>query len=211
MTMKKMNIENPFFDFMGRVGDVMLLNLFFLIFSLPVVTAGASFAALYQSFADMEAGEFVSAFRSFSGAWKKHLKMGVKVWLCLFFAGAVLLFDITFLGGTKGGWAWRLVSAGVGCLLVLWEMVFAYVFPVMVKEGGSVRKLMRRSMFLAVSNLPYTIVMAVLNSGFLLCFAAGGTALALAAPVYLVFGFGLTAYVNTALLRRCVWPPAGVS
>ena len=30
--MKKLNVENPFFEFMGSIGDVMLVNLLFLIF-----------------------------------------------------------------------------------------------------------------------------------------------------------------------------------
>lgn len=204
--MKKMNIENPFFEFMGRVGDVMLLNLFFLIFSLPVFTAGASFAALYQSYDDMENGGFVSAFRSFYGAWKKHFRTGVKTWLCLLLTGIILLFDLIFLGSVGGRGIWKFISVGTGCLLVLWEMVFAYVFPVIVKQGGNVKEILRCSLVLAVSNLPYTVVMAVLNSGVLLCFAAGGSFLVLAAPIYLVFGFSLTVYADMALLRRCVWP-----
>lgn len=198
-----MNIENPFFDFMGRVGDVMLLNLFFLIFSLPVITMGASFAALYQSFEDMENGEFVSAFRNFTRAWKKYLKTGIGAGAVLFLTGALLLFDLSFLGGIKGNGTWGMVSIGVGCLTVIWEMVFGYVFPVMLTGEKRLKKLFGRSFLLAVRNLPVTIVMAFLNSGFIICFAAGGELLVLAAPVYLVFGFGLTVYADTLLLKRC--------
>ena len=47
--MKKLNVENPFFEFMGSIGDVMLVNLLFLVFSIPVVTIGASYAAMYET------------------------------------------------------------------------------------------------------------------------------------------------------------------
>ena len=91
---KKLSVENPFFDFMGRLGDIVLLNLLFLAFSLPAVTIGASFTALYQSLEEMAEGEFISAYRNFTSAFKKHVKTGVRVWLVLLVTGGVLLFDL---------------------------------------------------------------------------------------------------------------------
>lgn len=44
--MKKLNIDNPFFEAMGRFGDVIIVNLLFLLCSLPVVTLGASSSAM---------------------------------------------------------------------------------------------------------------------------------------------------------------------
>lgn len=37
--MKKLNIENPFFEFMGSIGDVMLVNILFLVcnYSEPLI------------------------------------------------------------------------------------------------------------------------------------------------------------------------------
>ena len=46
--MTKLKIDSPFFRWMGRLGDVAVLNLLWLLASLPVVTLGASTAALYQ-------------------------------------------------------------------------------------------------------------------------------------------------------------------
>ena len=40
--------ENPFIQFLVRVGDLMILNLLFLVCALPVVTLGASLTALHR-------------------------------------------------------------------------------------------------------------------------------------------------------------------
>lgn len=201
--MKKINVENPFFEFMGTLADLVLLNLMFLLCCLPVVTIGASLAALYQSCEDMAEGCFVSAFRNFSGAFKKNLKRSIKVWLIVLFTGCLLIFDLIFLGGA-GGSEWRLVGVGVGCLFVLWEMIFCYIFPVFIKKGGTAGEMVKGSLFLAVRNFPYTLAMAVLNVVPLACFLLGGRILAAVVPLYVIFGFGLTAFVNTFFLRRCV-------
>lgn len=202
--MKKLSVENPFFDFMGRLGDIVLLNLLFLAFSLPVVTIGASFTALYQSLEEIAEGEFISAYRNFTAAFKKHVRTGMKVWLVLLATGGVLMFDLIYLGsvGVQGNWG--VVSIGVGCLLVLWEMAFCHIFRVLLTEEGRAPELLKKSMFQAVKNFPYTLLMMILNSIPLVCFMIGGALLEFVVPLYLVFGFAATAFANTFFLRRCV-------
>lgn len=204
--MKKLSVDNPFFDFMGRLGDMVLLNVLFLVSSLPVVTMGASFAALYQSFDDMAEGKFVSAFRNFSRAWKRNLRTCTKAWILVLLSGALLVFDLTFVGGMQrgAGGQWKVVGMGIGCLLMLWEMIFCYIFPVILKGEARIGEMVKRSLTLAVRNFQYTLLMTVINSVPAVCFALGGGLLAAAVPLYLVFGFGLTASVNTFFLRRCI-------
>lgn len=204
--MKKLNVDNPFFDFMGKLGDIMLLNILFLVFSLPVVTMGASFSALYQSFDDMAEGRFISAFRNFTGAWKKNLRTGTKVWILVLLSGCLLVFDLTFVGGMRRGTKgpWGIIGIGIGCLAVIWEMIFCYIFPVILKGETQVGKLIKQSLFLAVRNFQYTFLMVMINSIPVVCFVLGGNLLAAVIPLYLTFGFGLTALVNTFFLRRCI-------
>lgn len=204
--MKKLSIDNPFFDFMGKLGDMVLLNMFFLLFSLPVVTAGASFLALYQSCDDMAEGEFISAFRNFIRAWKKNLKTGTKVWILVLLTGCLLIFDLTFVGGmrrdTNG--LWGMIAVGIGCLAVLWGMVFCYIFPVILKGETQIKEIIKQSLYLAVRNFQYTVLMVVVNSVPVVCFILGGSLLAAVIPLYLTFGFGFTAFVNTFFLRKCI-------
>ena len=39
-------IDSPVMRFLGRIGDIMILNLVFVVTALPVVTIGAAFSAL---------------------------------------------------------------------------------------------------------------------------------------------------------------------
>ena len=41
------NPDNKFFSFMGRVADLMILNLLCIVCCIPVVTAGQAIAAMY--------------------------------------------------------------------------------------------------------------------------------------------------------------------
>lgn len=204
--MKKLSIDNPFFDFMGKIGDMALLNMLFLLFSLPVVTAGTSFLALYQSCDDMAEGKFISAFRNFTRAWKKNLKIGTKMWILVLLSGCLLIFDLTFVGGMRrdAEGAWGIIAVGIGCLAVLWAIVFCYIFWVMLKGETQIKNIIKQSLYLAVRNFQYTVVMVVVNNIPVVCFLLGGDILAAVVPLYLTLGFGLTAFVNTFFLKKCI-------
>ena len=49
-------MDSRFFSFFTRLADLILLNFIFLLTCLPIVTIGASFAALYQVGAAMADG-----------------------------------------------------------------------------------------------------------------------------------------------------------
>ena len=63
--MKKLSIDNPFFEFMGKVGDVMIVNILFLICSVPIITMGASVFAMYETFRQMGEDTYISALKTF--------------------------------------------------------------------------------------------------------------------------------------------------
>ena len=46
--MNKMIFNNPFFERMGEIGDWIILNILFVLASLPLVTAGMAYTAMYQ-------------------------------------------------------------------------------------------------------------------------------------------------------------------
>lgn len=141
------------------------------------------------------------------------MKQSLPIWLVMLAAGALLLFDLLFLGRAGQNGPWSIVSIGIGCLLLLWEMIFAYIFPTLpetLEEGVRGKEMFLRSLYLAASHFPVTMLMIVLNSIPMACIAVSAFAMALAVPIYMAAGFGVTGYINTWLLRRCgvlqIWP-----
>ena len=77
----RLNIENTFFEMMGRLGDIMIVNILFIICSLPVITIGASITAMYHTFQEMADGRGTSAARIFFQTWRKYMKQSLPIWL----------------------------------------------------------------------------------------------------------------------------------
>lgn len=200
---QRLNIDNPFFNFMGKLGDLMLVNILFLIYSIPIVTIGPSLAAMYQCFSDMRADAFQSALHNFHQAFRKNRRQALPAGLVMLASGLLLAFNLSFLAraGVRG--IWGFVGTVTGCLLLLWEMAFAYLFPVAARQKSRLSEKLSHSLYLAVLNLPYTLPMVLMNLVLPVCIALGDFFTGLALPLYMVFGFALIAWADTALLARC--------
>ena len=55
--MKLFNYDSPFWSFMSRLADLIILNLLWIVFCIPVVTIGASTTAMYRVTLNMVRGE----------------------------------------------------------------------------------------------------------------------------------------------------------
>ncbi|MFG6332834.1 MAG: YesL family protein [Lachnospiraceae bacterium] len=200
--MKRLNIDNPFFEAMGRLGDIIIINLLFVLCSLPAVTMGAALAAMYRTFHEMEEGTEGSVGKTFFRYFGSGFGRCTPVWMFMLLTGGLLVFDVIFLGYAGINGVWKAVGAGTGCLILLWVMVSAWL-PVVLSEGEkSGMDSLKEAALRAVLHLPATLVMALLNNLLLICLILDVYYVMAAAPLYVVFGFGLTAFLNTKIVRR---------
>ncbi|MDO5409614.1 MAG: YesL family protein [Lachnospiraceae bacterium] len=195
--MKKLSIDNPFFNFMGNLGDWMILNVLFVITSLPIVTIGMSLTALYQVTLRRTRGESVYVVREYIQACREEWKKSTKVWLVLLATGFLLLFDILYTLNL-----WPALSMGIGVLLAIWCFLFTYAFPLQAQFDNTVKDTLKNALLLSVQQLPFTILMIALNAIPIICIAGGAYVTMMAMPVYLVIGFSLTARVNSIFLTK---------
>lgn len=72
--MKKLNIENPFFEFMNHLADLVLLNIVWLLTVIPIVTIGAAKSALYRIMLRRARGRVITRFGNTLRPLKKILE-----------------------------------------------------------------------------------------------------------------------------------------
>lgn len=111
--MKLFNYDSPFWSFMSRLADLIILNLLWIVFCIPVVTIGASTTAMYRVTLNMVRGEGSGVVRMFWDAFRLNLKQAVLIFLILLIPVLLVVYEFwMYLSGASA-----VDVAGAGVLL----------------------------------------------------------------------------------------------
>ena len=86
-----------------RIFDLIILNLLFIICSLPVITIGTSLSALYSVTLKMVRNEEGYIVRGFFKAYKENLKQSMIIWIPTALCGVFLYADFRILHLSAAG------------------------------------------------------------------------------------------------------------
>ena len=170
---------------MERVWSLIVLNVLWLVCSLPVVTMGASCAALYQVLGKLIAGEDGHVARQFFRAWGENWKEATPVWLILLAVAALCGFDL-----------YMAVFA-----LQLAAMVMTFAFPLMARYEKTWRNHLKNAMLVAVGHLPRMLLIWAVWAvpvGVSVFIPEVGFYLSI---VWVLIGYSSLSYVTALLLR----------
>ena len=131
------NYDNPVWRFVGRIWDLFILNLLWVICSIPIITFGAATTAMYyctlKVAKDRDSG---GMFRMFFHSFKDNIKQSTLIWIVMAVTGGILFFDIRFFSiyAPIQNTFIRMIIFTVTCfLMLLWLFIFLYVFPIQAK------------------------------------------------------------------------------
>lgn len=143
------------------VADIALLNLYFLLCAIPVVTIGASVTALYRAMFLLARDEG-RATKNFFAAFRENFGRATVLWLCVLLAGALFFLDWRIAGAYAfpGARAVRVAIAVIMILLLFW---LQYVFPLIAQFNNTVGRTARNAALMAVRHFPVTIVLSALT------------------------------------------------
>lgn len=165
MFQKIFNPDNALMITMSQITDCIFLSLFWLLGCVPVVTVGASSAALYDAvFRAFRRGDKHSWSR-FVAVFRSNLKAGVLpslLFLAVFAGGAWVLIRI-WNAAVAGTVTWMLFS-GAALVGVLVLGVLNVLFPVLSRFENSFGRLVKNTVLLAFANMPRTLALGVVNA-----------------------------------------------
>lgn len=173
---------------------IMFLNLLWVLFSLPVVTAGASTVALYTVLFKMKNGTEGKLFWDFWEAFRTNFRQATALWLIIVFAAIVFTTDIFFfvnMGGFTGTF-FAMIFLGLDVALLMMSM---YVFPLQAVFDNKTGTTLKSALFLSFRHLGWTVVLLTLYVLTFVCVWIFWIAI-------LWFVFGLAAFINTGIFDR---------
>lgn len=199
--MKFFNYDSPFWSFMSRIADLVILNLLWLLFCLPVFTIGVSTAAMYRVTLNQVRGEGGGVVRSFWAAFKLNFKQGVLLFLILLLPTLLVIYELwLYLSGAVSQSLWMGVIFCFPALLV--ALIGAYIYPLLAQFDNTIKNTIKNACLLAIGNLPYSLVMAALNLSAPALFVFAPTFFLKTSIFWVLIGSALIAMLNSYLLRK---------
>lgn len=198
--MPKLNINSPFFRFMSRLGDLVLLNLTWLLCCLPVVTIGASTTALFYTARQFSMSEFPGVWPTFFHSFRQNLRQATLAWLILLVTGGVSLADLVIGLCTPGRFG--NFCRGIGLvLLLLWIAVAGYIFPLLARYDYRMKQLFSGAFFLCFAHPTVTITSVALALWLPVLSLRDWNAALYCMPIWFLLGGSVSAVVLSVLLR----------
>lgn len=172
-----------------NISDLLVLNFLFVLTSLPIVTAGASYCALCDVCLSLSKDEVTYIYSRYFSSFKKHLLKGSALGIF----SALLLFIITFsfvfyLRLTKKSYLfYPLCAVCISCLIAA-VCTLGQIFPIYVNEQASFFKSVKYAFYFSFAYIkqsalylllfvllffpifaffPYTVVLSVFPWSFL--------------------------------------------
>ena len=173
MFRKFLNPDNALMITMIQITDCIFLSMFWLLGCIPVVTVGASFAALYDAtYRGFRRGE-KHCWGRFWQVFRENWKAGILP-TAVFLAVVSLVIKVLVAlwnSAVAGAISWMLFS-GLAFVGVLVLGMVSVLFPMLSRFENAFTVLLKNTVFLAMANLPRTLALGLLNtvSGLLCAF-----------------------------------------
>ncbi len=195
------NIESPFMQLLTRLGDMIIVNFLFLVCCTPLITVGASAAALHKVTQAMVLDEDNGIVKTFFRAFRDNFKQATGVWLLILIFAAASVCNYLLILGFVDGMAATLLKGILVLAVVLVLVMAAYLFPLMVRYTNTVRQHAVNALILAIVKLPRTVGLVLLCGMPILILVLSLETFASTLVFWLTLGFAFTSYMSSVLLK----------
>ncbi len=194
------NPDNPFMRFLSRVGEMIMVNFFFLVCSIPIVTCGASIVALNKVTQNIAFDGDKGVVKTFFRAFCDNFKQATIAWMLmlLFFAGMACNL-ILAMAYTSGALLF-LCKCIIGVLSAVVLSLGAYLFPLIARYENTLKEHFVNAGVLLIVKLPRTLVMLLLNVLPLLIAYFSLPLFFKTLVFWLLLGFAFVSYIASTLL-----------
>ena len=187
-----------------RLTNLVVLNLLYLVFCIPIVTIGPATAALHYVTLKYAANEEDRVWAPFIHSFSQNLKQGILVGLIATAVGVFLAFDLY--------WIYQMVNAGqafdkvvlvlVSLACIVYLMMTAYIYPLLARYDNSLKQMFRTAIILAIRHLPATLCMAVISAAPIILLMYTPTTFMVSLTFYFFIGFAAIAFLHDKLIHR---------
>lgn len=162
--------DSPVMDFLRTVTNLVIVNILFIICSIPIITFGAAYSAKYYVAMKVIRGEGTGVFVPFFKAFKRNFKQSTAVWIVMLVAIFLIIFDWRWI--TYNGWSNTefIYKFGVIAFSVAVLLMTMAIFPTIARYDMKTSELFKAALiFIIIKFIPLVLIVLLIIASVIAC------------------------------------------
>lgn len=182
---------------MGRIADLIILNLLCIVCCIPIVTIGPAITAMFYVTMKMVRNEESYIVKGFFHSFKENLKQGIIINIIVLAAFTMLSLDISLVRGMEGT-VYKVLLYIFLVLLFMSMLIYLYIYPVLAKFYNTIKHTFINAFLMSIRHLPYSILMIVISLlPFAILFIPSFRVQSFLIMLFILMGAAVIAYINS--------------
>lgn len=186
-----LSVDGKFYRFGTVLADMLLLGFLWTLFSLPIITIGATTTALYYVCTKKASGKDEYILSGFFKSFKANFVKATMIFLILALISYIVWLNLQILGEIDMGWLRRPVTIALYFMLAQVIFVVTHVFCILARFETSVFNALKSALFMSYRHLMTTVTNLVL--WLMIAFVS------FSFPVLILFMMGIFVYLSSYL------------
>ena len=196
-----MNVDSPVMRFLSSFADLIVVNRLLILFSLPIITAGAAVTAALRVTRDIMNDEASHMVRSFWNAFRENFRQATAVWIpqAIVLLGLCYNFYLFQFLLDDGNYRKSLVLLVV--LLVVVVGAGVYLYMLIESFHNTLGEHLKNALAMFFHYLPISVMLACLNAVPAVLFVLSPYLFLQTFVLWAGFGFALICLLDNLMLR----------
>lgn len=198
------DVNGKLWEFLSRMTNLIILNVLFILFSLPIFTIGASKSALYDLASKVAKGEEKSILKGFTKCFIMAFKQATTIWILYVVCMILIGVNMSVLIQFKSAWYIAILMMISSLIFFIVNGTFNYAIVLNVHFKNTIKNNLKNGFALTIARLPNTILVLALEwMPIILLFFFTNYFLYIL-TFYFVIGFAVSMYVSAYLYDHII-------
>ena len=193
----KLNMDSGIMQALAKVTDVMLLQLAFILTSLPIFTIGAGLTALFATTRKVKRDSISSTLQSYFAEFRANFKKSTVVWILFLIVGFILFVDISYYRMQEKNGLNTLMLTVAWVLVIVVYLIAVYVFPLLAWFENGIKAHLKNALLMSASHFLTTLLVTVVYAAFALMAVV-------IFPLFVFVGFSGAIYISGRLISKAL-------
>lgn len=196
------SVEGKLYEGLSKLGDLVILNILYVVCCLPIITIGAATTALYAVTKKMAGGREGYIVKTFFVQFKDNFKQSTIMWIIILAAGIILSTDLYIVGYISNETFKNLFRGFIIMAIIIVLFIFIYAMALQSTFENTIKNTLKNALMMSIGHLPWTILMTIISASPLLVALWLRRLNITEMTLMFIIWFAMIAYINSFILNH---------